>query len=79
MEITGAQRIAYVSGTPGIDRDSGKLPEDFAEQADLAWQNIVHILGNMDMGVEHIHGGDVWFGLWSGGTFFPAILSSELR
>ena len=54
VEITGAQRIAYVSGTPGIDRDSGKLPEDFAEQAELAWQNIVHILGKMDMGVEHI-------------------------
>ena len=54
VEFKDASRIVYVSGTPGIDRDNGKLPEGFAEQADLAWQNIIRILGEADMGVENI-------------------------
>jgi 2-iminobutanoate/2-iminopropanoate deaminase len=54
VEIKDASRIVYVSGTPGIDSDNGKLPEGFAEQADLAWQNIIRILGEADMGVENI-------------------------
>lgn len=54
VEIGSAQRIIYVSGTPGIDADSGHLPDDFAEQADLAWRNVVNILKRADMGVEDI-------------------------
>ncbi len=54
VEINGARRIVYVSGTPGINSDSGKLPEGFAEQADLAWKNIIRILEEADMGVEDI-------------------------
>ena len=54
MEITDARRILYVSGTPGIDSNSGKLPERFSEQADLAWRNIIRILEEADMGVEDI-------------------------
>ncbi len=54
VEISGAKRIVYVSGTPGIDGGSGKLPADFAEQADLAWQNIIRILEEAGMGVEDI-------------------------
>ena len=54
VEISDAKRILYVSGTPGIDGDSGKLPESFSEQADLAWKNVIRILGEADMGVEDI-------------------------
>ena len=54
VEIVDAKRILYVSGTPGIDSDSGELPESFVEQADLAWKNIIRILGEADMGVEDI-------------------------
>ncbi|MGD8790336.1 MAG: RidA family protein [Burkholderiales bacterium] len=54
VEIVDAKRILYVSGTPGIDGDSGDLPESFAEQAELAWKNILHILAQADMGVEDI-------------------------
>jgi enamine deaminase RidA (YjgF/YER057c/UK114 family) len=54
VEIIDAKRILYVSGTPGIDGDSGELPESFSEQADLAWKNIIRILGEADMGVEDI-------------------------
>ena len=54
VEISDAKRIIYVSGTPGIDDNTGKLPESFAEQADLAWKNIVRILAEADMGVEDI-------------------------
>jgi enamine deaminase RidA (YjgF/YER057c/UK114 family) len=54
VEIIDAKRILYVSGTPGIDGDSGDLPESFAEQADLAWKNVIRILKEADMGVEDI-------------------------
>ncbi len=32
----------------------------------------------IDLGVHAVHEGQRWFGLWSGGQFFPIILSSEL-
>jgi 2-iminobutanoate/2-iminopropanoate deaminase len=54
IEISAPKRILYVSGTPGIDGDSGKLPDDFAAQADLAWRNIIRILKQAEMGVEDI-------------------------
>ena len=54
VEISASRRIVYVSGTPGIDGDSGKLPDDFAAQADLAWRNIILILAQAEMGVEDI-------------------------
>jgi len=54
VEISAAKRIIYVSGTPGIDDNSGRLPESFAEQADLAWKNIVRIHAEADIGVEDI-------------------------
>ncbi|MFP6780696.1 MAG: RidA family protein [Gammaproteobacteria bacterium] len=54
VEISEASRIVYVSGTPGIDDESGELPDGFEQQADLAFQNIIHILAEADMGVEDI-------------------------
>lgn len=54
VEITAAERIVYVSGTPGINEDSGDLPQDFAEQAELAWRNVEKILAVADMGVGDI-------------------------
>lgn len=32
----------------------------------------------VDIGVHDAAGGDAWFGLWSGGTFFPVIPSADL-
>ena len=32
----------------------------------------------VDLGCHEAHEGDSWFGLWSGGVFFPVIPSSEL-
>ncbi len=32
----------------------------------------------VDLGQHHNHQGEVWFGLWSAGVFFPVILTSEL-
>ncbi len=54
VAVTGATTVLHVSGTPGIDGDSGNLPEDFAAQAELAWRNVERILAAADMGVEHI-------------------------
>ena len=54
VEISAGKRIVYVSGTPGIDSDNGDLPENFEEQAELAWINVTRILAEADMGVEDI-------------------------
>ncbi|MCX7644936.1 MAG: DUF1285 domain-containing protein [Rhodobacteraceae bacterium] len=32
----------------------------------------------VEIGVHEVHGGERWFGLWSGGVFFPVIPSAEL-
>jgi hypothetical protein len=32
----------------------------------------------VDLGCHHRHDGQMWFGLWSSGQFFPVILSAEL-
>lgn len=32
----------------------------------------------VDLGAHEDHGGTLWFGLWSGGVFFPVIPSAEL-
>src|SRR4051812_31743823 len=49
----GGARVLHTSGTPGID-GSGELPREFAEQAELAWQNIRAILAEAGMGIEDI-------------------------
>jgi uncharacterized protein len=32
----------------------------------------------IDLGTQSLHEGQMWFGLWSGGTFFPVIPAAEL-
>lgn len=54
VEIPAGKRIVHLSGTPGIDGDSGIVPESFIEQADLAWVNAKRILADAGMGVEDI-------------------------
>lgn len=46
-------RLLHVSGTPGMRKD-GTLPAGFAEQADLAWQNLVEILQAAGMSVANL-------------------------
>ncbi|HQD15266.1 MAG TPA: RidA family protein, partial [Ottowia sp.] len=47
-------RVLLISGTPGLDGDSGQLPASFEAQAELAWQNVTRILAAADMGIEDI-------------------------
>jgi 2-iminobutanoate/2-iminopropanoate deaminase len=52
-EVPKNARWLYTAGTPGINAD-GTLPEDFETQATLAWENVIRILHDADMGVEDI-------------------------
>jgi len=54
VEVEPGKRVLYVSGTPGLDSGTGKIPETFADQADLAWRNIKAILAEAGMSVEDI-------------------------
>lgn len=47
-------RVLLISGTPGLDGDSGQLPASFEAQAELAWQNVTRILAAADMGIADI-------------------------
>jgi len=54
VEIAPGKRVLYTSGTPGLNVETGQVPETFADQADLAWRNIKAILAEASMGVEDI-------------------------
>ena len=51
--VEHSKRQLYVSGTPGIRKD-GSIPAGFAEQAELAWQNLVEILDAAGMTVQNL-------------------------
>jgi enamine deaminase RidA (YjgF/YER057c/UK114 family) len=51
--VENVRRQLHVSGTPGIARD-GSIPPGFAEQAELAWQNLVAILDAAGMSVQNL-------------------------
>lgn len=54
VDVAASARVLHTSGTPGVDPDTGRLPADFAGQAEQAWRNIEAILAEAGMGVEHI-------------------------
>jgi enamine deaminase RidA (YjgF/YER057c/UK114 family) len=54
VEVEPGKRMLYVSGTPGLDSGTGKIPATFADQADLAWRNVKAILAEAGMSVEDI-------------------------
>ncbi len=54
VEVVSGRRTLFVSGIPGLDAQSGAVPEGFAEQADLAWNNLKAILRDGGMGVGDI-------------------------
>lgn len=53
MEVTGAARFLFVSGTMGLDVD-GTAPDDLGDQLSLLWSNIRRILAEADMTPENI-------------------------
>jgi 2-iminobutanoate/2-iminopropanoate deaminase len=53
MEVRGAERLLFVSGTMGLD-PGGKPGADLAEQLDLIWSNIRAILASAGMTVANI-------------------------
>jgi 2-iminobutanoate/2-iminopropanoate deaminase len=50
VEVPPNSRLLFTAGAPGLGID-GRLPETIAEQARLAWANIVGILERAGMGV----------------------------
>lgn len=53
MEVRGAERLLFVSGTMGLDAH-GAPGAGLDEQLELAWANIRGILASADMTVEHV-------------------------
>jgi enamine deaminase RidA (YjgF/YER057c/UK114 family) len=53
MEVRGAERLLFLSGTMGLDADA-KPGATLAEQLDLIWNNIRAILASAGMTVDNI-------------------------
>jgi 2-iminobutanoate/2-iminopropanoate deaminase len=53
MEVRGAERLLYVSGTMGLD-PAGVAGASLDEQLELVWSNISAILGSAGMTVDNI-------------------------
>ncbi len=53
MEVSGAQRLLFVSGTMGLD-DKGNAPEGLDRQLALLWSNIRRILAEAGMTTDNI-------------------------
>jgi enamine deaminase RidA (YjgF/YER057c/UK114 family) len=53
VEVRGAERLVFVSGTMGLD-ERGKPGATLAEQLDLIWSNIRAILDSAGMTVDNI-------------------------
>ncbi|MBM7070151.1 RidA family protein [Actibacterium sp. 188UL27-1] len=53
LEVTGARRWLFVSGTMGLAED-GTAPPELSTQLDLVWSNIRRILKEVEMSVDNI-------------------------
>jgi 2-iminobutanoate/2-iminopropanoate deaminase len=53
IEVTGAQRILYVSGQVPETLD-GEVPKAFVEQARVVWNNVIAQLASANMAVENL-------------------------
>jgi len=53
IEVHGAQRILYVSGQVP-ETITGEVPKDFAEQARVAWSNVLAQLASANMTVKNL-------------------------
>lgn len=53
MEITGAARLLFISGTMGLDRN-GVAPAGIDEQLSLVWNNLRRILQEAAMTTDNI-------------------------
>ncbi|GAA0425982.1 enamine deaminase RidA [Actinoplanes capillaceus] len=53
MEVRGAQRMLFVSGTMGLD-PGGRPGADLTEQLELVWNNIRVILASAGMTVDNV-------------------------
>lgn len=53
LEVSGAVRQLYVSGTMGLD-EKGEAPQELDKQLDLIWANIRRILGEANMTTANI-------------------------
>ena len=53
MELSGASRLLFVSGTMGLDA-AGRAPEGLEEQFALIWSNLGRILAEANMTTANI-------------------------
>ena len=53
MEVSGAARILYISGQIPVAAD-GSIPDNFADQSRLAWENVIAQLAAAGMTLDNL-------------------------
>lgn len=53
VDVPAGARTLYISGQTGVNED-GSIPDSTADQADIAWNNLIEILKEANMGVGDI-------------------------
>ncbi|TDC52724.1 RidA family protein [Jiangella ureilytica] len=52
--VTGARRTVYVSGQVPWAGGDRRVPPEFEDQCRLTWRNVLAVLAEAGMGVEHL-------------------------
>jgi len=53
VEITNYKRLVFVSGQIPVSLD-GSTPNNFSDQCDLTWKNVIAQLDDVNMGVKNL-------------------------
>ena len=52
--VAASGELVFISGQPGLDPSSGKVPGDFESQARLAFDNLARVLAAADLSMADV-------------------------
>ena len=76
IEVPAGARTLYIAGQAGFDGE-GKLPSDFATQAENTYANIVKVLADADMTVSDLVMGTIF--MVNHGSDLDALVAASAR
>jgi 2-iminobutanoate/2-iminopropanoate deaminase len=78
VRIPPGAEVIYTSGTPGL-RPDGTVPEDFTEEATLAWRNVESALSRAGAGLTDIVSVRQWLTDAADIPAYAAVRSSVIK
>jgi enamine deaminase RidA (YjgF/YER057c/UK114 family) len=78
VRIPPGGEVIYTSGTPGL-RPDGTVPEDFTEEATLAWRNVENALSRAGAGLTDVVSVRQWLTDAADIPAYAAVRSSVIK